>query len=395
MRTLIVISFVLLFSACGRLPVDWTPYYESQHTSPYGTKVLENELQNIFRHSDFYQITGKTEDDINSWYDTDASFIYVNPKFYPDSTFTEDLEQFTDYGNSLFIATEDETHALFSKFHLGMMHQDQDSYRLQLNYLYSGSKHYTIENRPNNAISYFTSIPSYAKVLGTVEIGDTTFPNFLYVSRRDSDNKILIHANPELFSNYHLLNHADAEYSLNTFSHLLHTQTIFWDGYGTARRYAMTEPVEGDSNSLLRYILSSQALTLGFGTLLLAFILFFLFNYKRKTRSIPIHVPQENNSLAFVELISTLFEGEENQIDLAKYRANYILDIIKEKYYVDIESLDDIFIQRLSHKTEINIETLKPFVFQLRKARNKNYMNQDDFAKFCRIIEPITHRLSS
>lgn len=393
MKRLAYIS-ILLFTlgGCVKMPVDWSPYFESQYTQPYGTKVMVEVLEELYPYSDVEVIKNRSQDYIADWYDREACFMYINTRFWPDSAFYEDLLNFNSEGNSLFIATEGEN-ACFDKHGISQAHQNIEQYKLSLHYLYGGKQSYTIDNRPNNAVSYFTKYPSYAKILGTVQIGDSTYPNFISLNRQDGTSKIFLHANPELFSNYHLLHKKDGLYSLRTLAHIKQASTFLWDGYGTKRRYT-TPPSDGDATGLLRYIKANKSLSFGFGLLLLALILFFVFNYKRVTRSMLLHLPKKNNSVAFMKLIAGLFKHQENHIDLAKYRANYMLDRIKDKYFVEIGQMDDDFTQKLAQKSTLTESDLAPLTRQLKKIRNTNYLNEEDFIRFCKIVEPYIDKLS-
>ena len=61
MKQLITISFVLvLLVGCQKMPVDWSPYFESQHKTPFGTKILQEELEELFPYTDVEIIKNQT-----------------------------------------------------------------------------------------------------------------------------------------------------------------------------------------------------------------------------------------------------------------------------------------------------------------------------------------------
>ncbi|PCJ66733.1 MAG: hypothetical protein COA58_04540 [Bacteroidetes bacterium] len=394
MRKFIIISLSLvILMGCNDVKVsDWTPYYESQYKTPYGTKVLEEELQNLYPDAYIDVVKNRTQEHLEEFYGENSTWIYINPHFYPDDDLMDDLMAYTESNNSLFIATNDNYNSCLSYLDVQTTYAIGKKYELTLDYLYGGSQSYTITDRENR-FNYFSSIPPYAQVLGTIEVGDSTHPNFIALSRPNGQSQIFLHANPELFSNYHLLNKEDALYSLNTFSYLNQTSQIIWDGYGTERRYR-SEPSEGDISGLLRYIRKNKSLLAAFLLLTSCMVFFVLFNYKRVTRRIPVHIPLENNTIAFMQMVANLFVSEENHIHLAKYRVNYLLDKLKEKYYLDISEIDDSFKKNLAIKTSLDPSELDRFILTINKIKNTNYLNKQNFIKFNKTVESYRSKLA-
>lgn len=398
MKQLITISFVLvLLVGCQKMPVDWSPYFESQHKTPFGTKILQEELEELFPYTDVEIIKNQTPDFLQEWYDEKSTYFYINTFFWPTEDDFKKILTFKENSNSVFIATESDSSRVYSYW--GIERQDSllDQYHLRLKHLSGGDRTYYLDNKttsgqPENNISYFTKVPSYAKVLGTIQIGSVEYPNFISIEYGSTQGAVYVHANPELYTNYHLLHKEDALYSFATFSYLENMDYVLWDGFGTERRYN-TPPSDGDSTGLLRYVLSSKSLSMAFALLLLTFAAFFIFNYKRITRAMPLHLPKKNNSLHFTKLVAHLFMKEENHITLAQYRTHYFLDLLKEKYFIDIKEVDDTFLKKLAAKTGLSENELKPLILQLKKAKQSNYMNETDYIRFCRIVEPYITQL--
>jgi hypothetical protein len=183
-----------------------------------------------------------------------------------------------------------------------------------------------------------------------------------------------------------MLNKLNGVYAKNTLSHLTHTYTVLWDGFSTARRYYSIEQ-EGGASDLLRYIKKNKSLFYAFIAIASAILLFLAFNYKRITRSIPIKREQKNNSLAFMKIVATLFMNDKNHIDLARYRANYILDIVKSNHHLNTSEINEEFQLKLAEKTNIEAHELNPFTYQINKARKMKTMSKNDFVHFNKVIE--------
>ena len=380
------VVILLLLSSCNSGRTDWYPYFESQHKTPYGTEVFFEQLEVIFDYIDVYAIKSYTDDYLVANTIESGVFMYINPHFYPTNNTLSLLNNESEEKKELFISTHDQ-HNCFDKYSIVAASIEAKTYELQLKYFTDSDKAFTINNKGAHKINYFDSIPSYATVLGTVKIGAIEKPNYIVIDNIESNTRTFLHSNPELFTNYYMLNKNDGAYALNSMSYFTHTFSVFWDGYGTSRRYTTLNNNQRGGPSLLRYIFSSRALTFALFTLVALCLLFFAINHKRILRVAPILQPVKNSSLAYVKIISALFEDEKNKLDAAQYRTNYILDRIKEKYFLDTSLLDDEFLHNLSIKSEVREGRLKLFVAKLQRVKESTTMDKNQFLEFNKVLE--------
>jgi hypothetical protein len=218
MRRYSIILFLSIgLIGCDQTKVsDWSHYYESQYKTPYGTSVLKEELQYIFPDAFIDVVKKRTQQHIEEFYGQQSTLMYVNPEFYPDEEFMDQLLEYNNSRNTLFIATNEQNNSCFSILGVETGYHLSNEYSLTLNFLYDGTKNYTLKDR-EKGFHYFATVPSKAKIRGTIQVGDTTYPNFIALSK-DDQSQIFLHCNPELYSNYHLLNKEDALYSLKSVS---------------------------------------------------------------------------------------------------------------------------------------------------------------------------------
>lgn len=382
----IILLLSLIITSCSKSRTDWYPYYESQHKTPYGTKVFMEQLENLFPSVYQKSIKEKTEKFLEDNYLGPGTFFYINPVFFPDKESYQQIVKYAERPNDIFISTSSSRSAAYKQFGIKIKSNDEDTFNLRIKNLDIEDQKFSIANRIPKHTSYFDSIPEFSTVLGTVEIDSIEKPNYILVFNYKNKSAFYFHAQPSLFSNYHMLRDDDGKYALNCMSHLRYTDYIFWDGYSTRRRY-MTQASDGSSNSMLRYIHSSKALSYGLYTLMTLIFLFFAVNYKRVMRPSPIRRPVKNNSLDYIKVIAALFEGESNKIRAAQYRTNYILDRIKDKYYLDSSDVNDEFLEALAAKSEVPSKKLASFVYQLRKTRENETMDSEEFLFFNKVVE--------
>ena len=390
----IYISLVLvLLFGCGKQEkvVDWSPYFESQYKTPLGTEVFRKELKHFFNNAEIKNITGSTDEYIKDKRYINTTFMYVNTRYFPSQLESTNLLKFAKKENSLFMASYFNGNYLLKKLGVNTESKTVDKYVATLDFLRPNKKQFNIENR-FSTVHYFNKIPANAKILGYLKMDSFYRPNFIQLTLKNNVGNIYLHANPELFSNYYMLNEADGLYALNTLNYIKHQNTILWDGNGTERRYT-SQPSKGGIAETLRFVFGSKPLSAAFFLALASILLFVAFNYKRIVRPIPIHKSLNNNSLAFTKLVGNLFMDQENHIDIARYRVIYLLDNVKRKFNLDTSELDEVFTYKLAEKADVNEEELKPFVRLLNKIKNNSYLCKDEFMSLNKHVELFSKKL--
>jgi hypothetical protein len=388
-KGIVYISLLLMVIGIGcntsKPKTDWSRYYESQYKAPFGTYVFRKELESIFSSSEVHNINGNTADYLIDEYFTNSTYFYINKRsFYLDSNTLAELLDFMMYDNGIFISTNSFDNAFFNTYDIQTQAIEQNTSNLTLE-VQNRTKHFEINNR-ETTIRYFSNYPSSAKILGTVEVDGRLQPNFISYSFGGTNAQILLHCNPAYFVNYHMLNEDDGLYALNTLNSVVHSDGFIWDGLRTRQRY-FEVPHEGGMSELFSYVLNNKSLLYSFLTMLTGVVLLLLFNYKRITRQIPIFKKQDNNSVAFIKTIANLFMNQNNHIDLARYRVNFILDRIRMKHHLNTTNLDLDFKERLAQKLGVNTNNIEVFISTIEGVRTSDHMNRKDFIAFNVIIE--------
>lgn len=388
----IVIALLIMLQACQSSErwVDWYPYYDSSKTTPYGTSVFKDQLENVLVNSQYFQVPGKTEAFFEEFdYQEGGTYFYIHSTMMHTEDLTETLLDHCSYGNTLFLACQKFNHTLrnygiktltikdTAKFHY-LKVSDNEEEVFNMNKEYSNT-------------TYFSNVPDRAVVLGNVVIENDTFPNFISLSI--GDGYLLLHSDPELFTNYMMLHKAQGLYALNTLEYIGDQAYLIWDGENVYNRFTRVES-SGSSSDTLRFIKSSSSLYSAFLILIFGTLVFLAFNYKRVLSVSGIYKKKKNASQAFVTMISQLYMSEDNHADIAKHRVNFILDQIRTKYYLDIAVIDDKFRDRLAEKTKQDASTLNGFVYTLNKIKKSKYLNKKDFINLSRSLELYVQKIN-
>lgn len=391
------IAWIVLLAGCdfsAGKNTNWFKYYESQHSSPYGTMIFKNELKNGFPNTDVTTIHTRTADFLDETYRYQTTYFQISDRSYMLDTATSTaLLQYCFNGNDVFLATSSYPNLLLDPYHIDTKAEEVDSVQLGLA-IGPDEKHYMVEP-VDDYVTYFSKFPHEATVLGWVKVNGTIRANMISFGFAGTTGHMILHSDPQFFTNYHMLYGFDKDpgsYALDCKQFLRYDDEFIWDGQNTRQRH-FSEPSEGDLRSTLRYILQSEALTIALILLLIVMVVGVMVNSKRITRAIPVYVRHKNSTVAFINTIAILFRNQKNFIDLARHRASFILDIIRTKYHLDTTNLNEEFNVQLAFKIGVDPSETRKLVQALSQTRSTQPMDQKQFILFNTTIEQHIQKL--
>jgi hypothetical protein len=162
---------------------------------------------------------------------------------------------------------------------------------------------------------------------------------------------LLLSCNPQIFTNYGILDDSFNQFIWNTFAYLQDKPLIRTEYYQVGSQY-------GKNQSPLRYLLSVRALKWALYIGLITIAIFMLFTAKRKQRAIPVVKPPANKMLDFVRSIAALYIRKNNNADIILKKYVYWADNLKRNDGIDIinETHDAEFFERFASKTGKTVE---------------------------------------
>lgn len=356
-------------------PTDWTPTYSKDQKIPYGTKIAYDLMKDIFPEGDLIE---NNEPPFVLFKETyqNTNYIAITNDFSPDKYEVDRLLEYVSMGNRLFISA----YHISGKF--------ADTLNLDLNYW----DYFSFFGRPNK----YNMKDSFNIYLEEETEGDTVFykyPVQMINSYLDEDNDsliilgrnsvdypnfvmikigsgfIYIHTLPGAFTNFHIHSKEGVEYVEKVLTHLPETKTI-WSGYYNPGIY--------NSYSLLRYILKSPSFRYAYYLTLISLVVFILFTLKRRQRIIPVIPPKTNTSLEFVNMIGRLYFQKRDNVDIARKKQIYLLEFIKNRYYMTYSEKDDTYVNRLSERSGIELDKVSRLVHLNRYLKTKTSLMDDE-----------------
>lgn len=387
-----ILTYLILFCSifwvgCEDSEVNWSPTYESTHNIPYGTQILRKELPKIFPDSHIENIKISTSE----FFEEIQYEGYHNHYFFIQEENLHSMEtwqQITEYvfnGGSAFLAISFSNTVLLNDLGISVQQPLRKSIHPSISVsLMAGSKeqNYEVEKVLNTAyISNYN--PETTDVLGYVTYKGEKHPNFVKIYH--GNGYFMVNTTPSLFTNYQMLKKNNYQYAVQSFSYL-EDADIFWDNHRMMMR-ASGEKNDGGFFNGLSYILKHQSLRWAFFLLLGMGILYLFFNSKRRQRAVPIILPYPNYTLDFAKTLSELYRYNTDHTAMVKYKINYFLDQIKQKYNITAKDTEKDYSELLSSKSGVDFETCSKIVLTIDIFKTKNYLDKEDFYKLQSLIE--------
>lgn len=383
----IIVTAAVVIGVKRTKTIDWEESFDEKSNKPYGVSVLYKELPNLFKDHKFRTVyhqpdsylSANSEDGYGE-HIAEGSYIIIGNSDYLEDESIDELLNFVDAGNTLFISD----YYFSQKFHdtldvsVDFIDNEKDSIS------YQSLKHLSIEETMldrNPSDQYFSEFDSINhKVLGHSKI-DYKHVNFLQVPF--GSGNVFLHLEPKAFTNYNLLKEDRYKYVEGVLSYLPDND-IYFDSY-TKMQTGYDGDVEQESN--LGWFLEQLSFKWAWYTAIIFGILFMIFNAKRRQRIIKIIKPLQNTTVAFVKTVSNLYFDTQDHKNLVDKKITYFLEKIRHDLNINTDILDEEFKEKLASKTGKKKEDVKKLVDYINLMRSKNEFFEENLTKLNRHIE--------
>lgn len=382
-----LVAFAGLMAACGsgakRMNKRVTLWRSDK--IPYGTYYAYENLHQIFpdasvvinqRSPDRYKtFTLKnfkdTDGDNTSYDDQKTTYIIVSSEVLPDDDEVAALLGMVSRGQHVFISSLRIAETLLDSLHLKTAFYTgafnaADSLTVSVNNPETNDS--MSFSYPGTAMdNFFVSVDStITGILGRDQYGRPNFVRFSY----EGGGELYIHLAPLTFSNFFLLHKNNKAYYDNVLSYLPQSsEVVRWDDY--FRNHRSGSNSGQSTKGLFNWLMKQPALASALWLLLLLMLIIYLFESKRKQRSIPIIQPLKNASVDFVKTIGRLYFQRHDNKNLAQKMTVHFQDHVRGKYGIRAALNDPEFEKRLAWKTGYDINALKDLLYYMNMLQDE------------------------
>ncbi|MFY0482896.1 DUF4350 domain-containing protein [Flavobacterium sp. PLA-1-15] len=386
----LLLSVIVIIDINAPRPIDWNPTYSLRDKIPFGMYVFDKEANSLLKDRDIQKINITPYEYLEPLYDYDSlvntytkkgTFLIINGFSPIDSQSITELFYYADHGNDVFISMKSFPDQLLDslKVSMGNDFEYTDKSRFWLANPALGTDKFHLKEGMGNG--YFSKIDTLNTTILGYQGDKTKKANFIKVPYKNGH--FYLHTQPAAFTNFHLLKDNHYQYASKIMSYIP-KGNVLW--------YTKDNDNQGVSQSQLRFIFSEPALRSAWYLILLGFVVFIIFNAKRKQRIVPIIKPLENTTIDFTKTIGNLYFQEGNHDNIMDKKIIYFLDKIRQDYLMETTVLDDQFVKKLQLKTGKNIEDIQRVVYLINHHRKGHFESvESDLIELNSIMEKITN----
>lgn len=343
-------------------PTNWTPTYLREDKIPYGLFILSQQIHDIFPETAVKISRQPVFNTLKNKGFRQSNYLIVGSSLKFSQLDYEQLMAYVKRGNNVFMASFDFGPLLSKKFKLeaGIPFSLQGRSKA-INFvnpaLKAAAAYHFDKGLGDQFFKRFDTL--HATVLGTNVKGEANFLKYSY-----GKGSLYLLPNPQLLSNYNLINPRGSEYAAKALSYLPESQLLLWDEYNTRGN-------AGDQ-AILRVIFSHEQLRWAYYLALAGLLLFIGFEMKRRQRVIPILLPPANSSVAFVKVVGKVYYQERDHKDIAVKKISYFLEHLRASYRLKTAKLDQAFRDELVQASGVS-EVLADELLIALNEMNHNY----------------------
>jgi hypothetical protein len=364
-------------------PVDWTPSYEQNDPRPLGAKV-------------FYDLVKREPGDWENVYSppfesigdlpSDATYVFINQYFEPDPEECELLLNWVRGGGHLFVSASGVSSVLLDSLGLSESvypenFEESRIFSLSLESPMSLSQSITYDQFHFG--EYFQwGDTVQVKTLGKIEdksSRDTVGaqPNFIQLNQEKG--LVTLHAFPEAFSNYFLLNKENNVYTEQILGTWDLNHPVVLDHYIKAGKATNSSP--------LYLVLGNPYLKAAYFTCWILLVLWVIFEGKRKQKAIRVITPLPNQSLEFSKTIAAIYLNSEDMTELGQLQIKMFWDYCRATFYLQTEESKEQIAISLANKSGVSLSSTQDLVRQLSLLEAKEKLSSVDIQLLYRLIE--------
>lgn len=292
---------------------SWETDYKKNSDQPYGLKLFYTAIKNQKKTTTV--IFNKSYDLLDTSINN-SNFISIGDDFFVDTTEANYILKYVEKGNNVLISSNYSPLQIIRNFvpvgdtiH-GYM-ETRDSivniafvkgnfpYHSKLKFHFQYLKDTLARNWSIYSKQYFNDTLLNYNLIPLSYLNDSSINAFCIVHGK---GKIIIHANPILFTNYYMIQKNGFEHA-NNFLSQLHNGPTYWDD-PTSIENINSKTIHSNP---LKFLFSHPNLKWAWYLFLITTALYLIFRSKREQRIIPLVEVNTNTSIEYTKAIGTLY----------------------------------------------------------------------------------------
>lgn len=374
---LLVLAALVYMEATKPRPINWYPSYSKADKIPLGTYVLHDLMEHSFKGN----FNEKYIPPFEALRDSTlaGTYFFVNNSINFDQTELDSLFTWAKKGNTVFVSANYLGNTLLDTLKLNTNTEvsiekigTQPLLKL-VNKKFAHQKPFHIKK--DFPVRFFSEIDTLSQtVLGVSGIYMDTLairePRINFIQVPMGKGRILLHLQPEIFSNYFLLTEENATHAAQVLSYINNGTTLYWDNYYKSGKRVDISP--------LRVLLDNKHFKWAYYFVLIGALLFIIFEGRRKQRSIPIVKPLANKTYEYTRTIAGMYLDKNEHHLLAQKQVALFMEFIRTRLRVPTEKINERFYKSVAERSGNTLEETLNLFALIEKINSQNYTSQTE-----------------
>jgi len=374
---------VLLLIYSSPPPVDWSPSYEQNDSRPLGSKVFYDQVKKS--NADWKEVNSPPFEAIAEAPQF-GTYAFINSYFTSDPDETALLLDWVREGGHLFISAS--TIPTIFLDSLGIKEEFfPERFEIERQFSLSLSSPMVLSDsitydKFHNGEYYEWGDSVEVRTLGKIsDVKDpeptNAKPNFVQIKK--GKGFVTLHAFPEVFSNYFLLNTTNKAYSEQVLGTWDLDHPILLDHYIKAGKLTNSSP--------LYLILGNPYLKAAYFTCWVLLALWVVFEGKRRQKAIKVITPLQNQSLEFAKTISSIYLNRKDMTELGQLQMKLFWDYCRTKFNLQTEENKMEIAISLANKSGVDLDLAQDLVKKFSFFEAKSQLNSEDILQIHQLIQ--------
>lgn len=366
-------------------PINWFPSYDKADKIPLGTFVLHKLMEDSFKPN--FEETDIPPFEFLQQKNPSGNYLFINDNIDFGKTEMDSLFDWASKGNNVFISANYFGEKLLDTLKLKMKTEVSISsmeteplVKLSNNNLASGK---TFHIKKNLGVRYFSKIDTVSQtVLGVVGTFQNSLkivdPQINFIRVPMKKGSIFLHSQPEVFSNFFLLEGENSTYTESLLSYLNDGETLYWDNYYKSGKHVNISP--------LRVLLNNKYFKWAYYFVLIGILLFIIFEGKRKQRAVPIVPPLANKSYEYTRTIAGMYLDKKEYHAIAQKQIVLFLEYIRTHLRLPTENMNERFYKSVSERSGNTLADTTELFRLIKKINTQSNTRKEELLKLYQTI---------
>ncbi len=372
---------------------DWSVEYKKSNEQPYGLKLFYDIIKNRKQKTTLIYNQAYEELDTNQ---SNSTMIFVGTGFEVDSIGAMRILKYVEKGNRVLISSNYSPLSLIRYFvpvsdsiydykeqHDSIVNIDftkaRVPYPVKLKFHFQQFKDTAMRSWYVYRKQYFADTLSYYNYVPFSYLNDSNVNSFYILHGK---GKIIVHANPILFTNFYLIRTNGYEH-LNNMLSQLHPGPVYWDDQYSSQ----TKNSETPHNNPLKFLFSHPYLQWAWYVFLITILLYLVFRSKREQRIIPLMPLNTNASIEYTKAIGTLYFQNKGHNHIASEMQQIFLSEVRARYFISTDMPEAQLIDQLSLRSGIAKNILYNLFKQFKHVSSSAEASSDELINLYNAIE--------